>query len=90
MVKFYNLSISFTKIPYMSGLYRRIGTFTSADVGKWIIAVGTVVQSTSTKTLEKSKLYSCNECGTTYRRETHFQTHYRFDWPPPCTNLVQK
>ena len=60
LMKFYNLNISITQIPYLTGLYRKLGTFTAEDVGKWVIATGTVVQSTQTKTLEKSKLYSCN------------------------------
>ena len=51
LIKFYNLNIALTQIPYITGLYRRLGTFTSEDVGKWIIATGTVVQSTQTKTL---------------------------------------
>ena len=68
LVKFYNLTITFTHIPSLPNMYRRLGNFTSKDVGTWVIATGTVVQSTQTKTLEKSKLFACDECGAQFRK----------------------
>lgn len=68
LAKYYNLQIAITHIPYVLGLYRRIRTFTSQDVGRWVVATGTIIQANQTKALEKSKLYACNECGTPVRR----------------------
>lgn len=52
----------------MNNLYRRLGTFTSEDVGRWVVATGTVVQATQTKALEKCKFFVCDHCGAQYRR----------------------
>ena len=61
-MKQYNSAIVFKNIPYLKSIYKRFNHLSSKDVGRWVVIVGTVIQITQKKALEKDKLYSCSHC----------------------------
>ena len=89
-LKIHRTMIRVQAIPYTPLLYRKIDTILSDDIGNWVVVVGTVVQSLQPKTIEKSKVFACDECQAQYRLETVHQNYYRFEPPHNCTNLVEK
>lgn len=68
----------FESIPYTSRVYKKFSEINSSDVGQWIVVTGTVIQATSKKTLEKSKIFECTGCGSEHRIRSTYHNGYRF------------
>lgn len=88
--KLENTQIQVKYIPYTQKIYKTFSQLNSDHIGNWVVITGTVIQAMQKKTLDKSKLFACCQCGTTYRVRTTYENSYRFEMPMSCTKLVEK
>lgn len=65
-------------IPYTEKIYKTFAQLNSDIIGNWIVITGTVIQALQKKALDKSKLFACTECRTTYRVRTSYENSYKF------------
>lgn len=84
------LKLRINHLPYSPVFYRSIGSLSEYDLGSWLVLEGTIVRLSQRKTLERSKLYRCTNCGFVVRLNSTYHNGYYFVPPAKCTNQTDK